>query len=289
MIQQSRVIVTDKTALSLTTWGDASPSIVLIHGFADGRYIWTPFVPALAGYASVLAMDLRGHGDSAWDAAGVYSMDKFVEDAQHVIDQMCSGELVLIGHSLGAEIAIRLCVAYAGRVKGLVLVDGGPGLVSDGMVQMRSNFTTRPRDYASRQAYRQAMRDWMPLADEAMLDLAAQHAIAPIDEQFRLKSDPALTSMPLPIGDAGLWPILESLPCDSLLIRGEGSAVLSRRTTTDMAQRLPSLRCETVSVAGHAVMMDNPAEFGALLEGFVAGIYDDANPSSTANAMVELA
>jgi len=286
MVQQSRVIATDKTALSLTTWGE-KPAIVLVHGFADGRYIWMPFAKMLAKYAGILSMDLRGHGDSEWDPSGAYNISKFVEDAQSIVDNSCSGEMVLIGHSLGAEIAARLCAAYAGRVKALVLIDGGPGLVSDGMMQMRGNFSTRPRDYSSQREYCRALRDWMPLADDAMLDLAAQHAIAPIDGGFRLKSDPRLAGMLLPSGDDGLWSILESLPCKSLLIRGEASAVLSRRAAADMVQRIPKLCCETVTMAGHAVMVDNPCEFESILERFVADIYRETERSSEAvNAVV---
>lgn len=272
MIQQSRITAKDGTTLSLTTWGEVPLGIVLIHGFADGRYLWNPFAAMLARYGGVLAMDLRGHGDSAWDPAGAYSVDKFVEDAQSIIERYCGEELVLIGHSLGAEVAIRLCAAYGRRVKALVLIDGGPGLVSDGMHQMRGNFSTRPRSYVSRRDYWERLRDWMPLADDSMLDLAAEHALAPSQEGFLLRSDPQLAQMPLPSGDGGVWSILESLHCDSLLVRGEASAVLSRRAAEEMARRIPRLRYETVGVSGHAVMMDNPGDFASILERFVVGL-----------------
>ena len=277
MFQQSSIVATDDTLLSLSTWGDAPPGIVMLHGFADGRYLWAPFATSLMGHAGVLAADLRGHGDSQWDPHGAYAVATFVADAQAIVDRTCSNELVLIGHSLGAEIALRLAAANAARVRALVLVDGGPGLISEGREHMRSNFRSRVRDFGSRRAYAQTLREWMPLADDEMLDLAARHAIADHGHGYRLKSDPRLADMTLQGDDGELWSILESLRCKILLVRGEASAFLSRRAAADMERRIENLRCETVAMAGHAVMMDNPAQFGSILQRFAAEIYAGAD------------
>jgi len=276
MSRNDQVVMQDEIKIVTTSWGRKLPGIVMIHGFGDGRYVWTPFASCLAMHAGVLTMDLRGHGDSDHDAMGLYNVNKFVMDAQRVIEHSCSGPLILIGHSLGAEIAIRLIATNQRRIRGLVLIDGGPGLESGGMTQMRRNFGTRQRDFESRDEYRRLMSEWLPIADEAMLELAAREAVAGSpDGRFHLKSDPRLSEMALPSDGGHLWSILENLNCPGLLIRGEASAVLPRLGAQEIIRRAARLRLETVSVSGHAVMMDNPGQVASILAQFVADIYAD--------------
>jgi pimeloyl-ACP methyl ester carboxylesterase len=237
--------------LSFEIWGDVPPAIVMIHGFADGKYIWEPFAQALAD-AGVLTVDLRGHGHSPWDDSGRYDIDMLVADVGALVAAHCAPECVLVGHSLGAEIAIRVAAASPERVGRLVLVDGGIGL-------------------AQSAADHHALRDWLPLADDDMLELASRHALAKVDGGYRLRCDPNLAQMALSRRDDDSLRMLQSLACEILLIRGEASAVLSRQAAADMARHVANLRCETVPMAGHAVMMDNPEAFEAILSNFVLG------------------
>lgn len=272
MTAHYRISATDGTILSLTKWGALPSTIVLIHGFADGKYLWSPFSTALKQHAGVVAMDLRGHGDSGWDAGGAYSVGNLVSDVQDVIDACCAQDLLLVGHSLGAHIAIQLAAANAQRVRGLVLVDTGPGMSADGISQVRKNFRSRMGVFTSRLEYQRALSGWMPLADSDMLALSADNALTESGEVYRLKCDPRLADMELPNASDMVWPLLQSLNCPSLLIRGEASAVLSRHTAAEMVRRVAGLRCETVPVAGHAVMMDNPKAFLSVLQKFVFGV-----------------
>jgi len=268
-----RVGARDGTMLSLSSWGSARPGIVCIHGFADGRYVWSPFAPQLTHYAGVLAMDLRGHGDSAWDPAGVYNTARFVEDAQTIVNECCAHDILLIGHSLGADVAVRLASQNRLRTRGLVLVDSGPGASAAGVRQVRDGFRSKADIFPSQAAYRQALSDAMPLADAAMLELCVQHTLTGSDAEYRVKCDPRLADMELPGSREELWPVLESLHIPSLLIRGEASAIVPRQLASAMTRRVRNLRCATVALAGHAVMMDNPGEFGSILSSFVASLY----------------
>lgn len=281
MLNQSRIHAHDDVMLAVDTFGHQPASIVLIHGFADGKYLWEPFSASLADAAGVLTMDLRGHGDSAWDPDSVYDIAKFVADVQLIMDRMCSNDLTLVGHSMGAEIAIRLAVANHDRVRALALIDGGPGVNSAGIDRTRSFFASRMRAFASRDEYAHLLQEWMPLADPVMVDRASAESIVANGNAFISKCDPSLADMGLAKNEGELWHMLESLHCKKMLVRGEASAVLSRPAAANIAQRASNLQFETVSMAGHAVMMDNPGEFGAILQGFIDGIYRKPNAPST--------
>jgi esterase len=273
MILESRVCATDGTTLAVTTWGDTPASIVLIHGFADARYVWSPFARSLMNRAGVLAMDLRGHGDSDWDLDGTYCVNTFVADVQTILDRLCSNHLVLVGHSLGAEIAVRLAAGDEQRIRAIVLVEGGPGTAAAGVNQARARFSSRMRTFVSRGDYQRTLSDWLPMADADMVSLSARQALRQSDDGYRLKCDPELAQMAPPDADGTLWSLFESLRCPSLLIRAEASAVLSRHAANEMVRRGAIVRCESVAMAGHAVMMDNPKEFGSILQRFVADLY----------------
>jgi pimeloyl-ACP methyl ester carboxylesterase len=269
MIHQSNPVMRDNIALSLTTWGATPPDVVFIHGFADGRYLWSPFAASCIEHGGALAMDLRGHGDSEWDPSGVYGIAKHVDDVQVILDRFCASKLILVGHSMGAEIALRIAATNKDRIRALMMIDWIPGLTATSLAQMRSIFQLRMRPFDSRQQYLDLLSEWMPLSDEAMRSLAVEHAIVQADNCYRQKIDPKLLDMPLSGAAEELWPLFESLTCERLLLRGEASGLLSRRTMTDMAHRIAGLRCETISMAGHAVMMDNPKDFDSILRRFV--------------------
>lgn len=96
------------------------PPLLLVHGLAEDRSFWDPLVPPLAGSATVVRVDLRGHGDSP-DGPG-YELDDLADDVQAALAATgLPGPPLVVGHSLGGLVSLVL----AGRhpVRGLVTVD----------------------------------------------------------------------------------------------------------------------------------------------------------------------
>ena len=89
------------------------------------KHLW----PA-AAFLFAAAVVLRGPGDSEWDAAGRYDIGAHVSDLSAALSTLGSRPVVVVGHSMGAEIAIHLASTSSRRLLGLVLVDFGPGPMS---------------------------------------------------------------------------------------------------------------------------------------------------------------
>jgi pimeloyl-ACP methyl ester carboxylesterase len=96
------------------------PPLVLVHGLAEDRSFWDPLVPSLAGSATVVRVDLRGHGDSP-DGDG-YELADMADDVEAAFTATgLPGLPLVVGHSLGGLVSL----VHAGRhaTRGLVVVD----------------------------------------------------------------------------------------------------------------------------------------------------------------------
>ena len=97
--------------------------IVLLHGVASNMTRWSEFAEQTTLKTSwdILRPDLRGHGESF--ARGALGMDIWCRDLRDILDAEGYDQALLIGHSLGAQVAVQFAARYPARVRGLVLID----------------------------------------------------------------------------------------------------------------------------------------------------------------------
>src|SRR3972149_5766022 len=100
------------------------PAIVCILGLTANHVCWRSMADILAPRHRLIAYDLRGRGDSDKPPTG-YSLDQHGRDLGALLDHFGLKKAVLMGHSLGAHIALKFAAAHPQRVSKLVLVDGG--------------------------------------------------------------------------------------------------------------------------------------------------------------------
>jgi pimeloyl-ACP methyl ester carboxylesterase len=102
--------------------------LVLSHGFSATAGMWDPNIADLAADRRVVVWDMRGHGrsDASRDPAA-YTPDVFADDLAAVLDAAGAPTAVLGGMSLGGYVSLTFAARHPDRVRGLVLVDTGPG------------------------------------------------------------------------------------------------------------------------------------------------------------------
>lgn len=98
-------------------------AIVLIHGLASNLTRWSEFIEqtSIKNEWDILRPDLRGHGESA--TAGPISMECWGDDIAALLDAEQFDKAVIVGHSLGAHLAVFLAVRMPGRVRAIALID----------------------------------------------------------------------------------------------------------------------------------------------------------------------
>lgn len=99
------------------------PVVVLVHGLGGFAESWRGTIDLLAGRADVLALDLPGFGLSA-KPRGRYDLDFFVRALHNFLDLADVGQVSLVGHSLGAAVAVAYALTHPSRVDRLALISG---------------------------------------------------------------------------------------------------------------------------------------------------------------------
>lgn len=132
----------DGTALNVEIFGpEDAPTVVLFHGWTCALGFWTCQIQELAYDHRVVAVDLRGHGDSGHAPEGDYSIEAFGEDVSAILDACVpEGErCVVAGHSMGAMSIVAWAGVKVGKVKERIaaaaIINTGMGdLISESLV-----------------------------------------------------------------------------------------------------------------------------------------------------------
>ncbi|MPZ55579.1 MAG: alpha/beta fold hydrolase [Rhizobiales bacterium] len=109
-------------AYGLTDAGAGAPRIALVHSLAMERGFWRPVAERLAGAASVLTFDCRGHGASG-KPDGPYTVELFADDLADLLDHVGWGSAAIAGASMGGCVSLAFAARYPQRTAGLGLID----------------------------------------------------------------------------------------------------------------------------------------------------------------------
>jgi len=111
-------------ALAVREWPGRGPTLVCVHGLTANHTCWESLAAVLSPDYRIVAYDLRGRGDSDKPERG-YGLARHSEDVAGLLGHYGLPTAVLVGHSLGAAIALHFAVHHPDRVTQLILIDGG--------------------------------------------------------------------------------------------------------------------------------------------------------------------
>jgi len=275
----------DGLSIHLLEWSHEGVALLLLHGFGNEAHIWGDFAPVVAPHYRTIAMDLRGHGESAHDPQRRYDYQSHVRDLEAITAELGIDRLVLVGHSLGGRISALFAARHPRRMAGLVLVDAGPELDARGVSRISTD-VERSIDlsFASLAECENALAHAYPAAQPAALARMARHGMRKREDgRYERKTDPAFHAARGQLTAAAaaalekktskeLWDALAGIPCPALVVRGAASDVLDPDTAERMAEEvLPNARLALVPRAGHSVMTDNPEGFSEAVSSFTLG------------------
>jgi len=268
------VETTGGVVIGVRRWSGATllpdePVALFVHGFGEGAFVWDDAVNAAMPWQS-MGIDLRGHGNSNWADWASYQTEIHAQDLVSVVQKLDLRRIVLVGHSLGADVSLRAYARLADRMAGLVIVDYGPDTSNDASATVRKAFTESAQPYSTVGGYHDYLAATRPLAKTSLLRNFAESALrCHVDGSLRLKADPDLVKPPTLSRSGQIWEELRTVRCPVLLLRGLGSSVLRADVARRMVDTLADARLVEVPLAGHSVMLDNPEAFKRALAEFL--------------------
>ncbi len=256
--------------LNLTVTGQG-PALLLLHGFTGSSATWEPFRDAWPGFTQI-AVDLPGHGASSCPVdPGRYGMVHCVADLLSALDQLGVEQAGVVGYSMGGRVALGLAVEAPHRLWGLVIEGASPGI--EDAADRRARVQTDEALAASIETDGMGafVTRWeaLPLfASQRRLPLAVRER----HRQQRLSGNPTGLANSLRGLGAGtqepLWGHLGQVQVPALLIAGELDEKYSA-IATRMAAAMPQARAQIVAGTGHAVHLEAPGPFAAIVGGFL--------------------
>jgi len=118
------VVRVERGPISALRWGSDSARVIFLHGGGQNAHTWDTVILGLG--LPALAIDLPGHGRSAWREDGDYGPKLNAEAVAPVIEELAPDAQLVVGMSLGGLTAMRLAVTTPALVHELVMIDVTP-------------------------------------------------------------------------------------------------------------------------------------------------------------------
>ncbi len=254
----------------LRDWGGPGVPLLLTHGMAAHTHWWDAVAPLWKGVFHAAALDFRGHGDSDWLEGGPYISASWVEDIETARNALGWERFVLVGHSMGARIALDYAERHGPRLRGVCAIDFLPEF-----------YASRERRYEKTRALAQPVYDneevmlakfrLQPpgtLLDAKGLRELGRHGVRHTPRGWSWKFD--WRSFAFPYGP--VWPQLANISVATMIMRGEHSTVMPRAAFDRVVAGLPSGRGVEIAGAHHHVPLDKPAELAAAVAAWAAAL-----------------
>jgi pimeloyl-ACP methyl ester carboxylesterase len=238
--------------------GAGDPPMIFIHGWCCDRSYFAPQFEHFASGHAVVAMDLRGHGESGRPAArpGGYAMDVMADDVLSVAGAAGCDRPVLVGHSLGALIGLS-CAARAGAIRALVMVDPAPITNEKAKRFFRESVAAVAADDNG---------SWRTTFVEGMfLPTDAARRAAIIEQMTR--TPPAISAEVMRV--MGEFDGVGALAQATVPVLSIGSAVPSN-ASADLRRLCPAITVGQTVGSGHFNQLEVPDQVNAMIERFLA-------------------
>lgn len=248
--------------------------LILLHGWCMSSAVWQGQFDGLAASCRLIAPDLRGHGSSR-PVAGRCDFQSLATDLCDLLQTLDCQDAILLGWSMGAQVALQACKDLAGRLSGLVLVSATPCFT----VRPDYPFGLSPAEAAGMRLKVQRNRGRALNGFHARMFAEGEIETERISERVTeiLSSVlPPETSLAIEaldaLASADMRPQLAEIDLPTLLLHGDRDLICLPQASEYLANGLKSVRRTVFSGCGHAPFLTRPEQFNREIISFVGSI-----------------
>jgi pimeloyl-ACP methyl ester carboxylesterase len=266
----SKYLQLEHVNLHYLDYGGPGPqTLVLVHGGGANAH-WFDFVgPALARCCRVLAVDLRGHGDSSWAEPPIYTFEAHMQDLRALFQAEHLVAPLLIGHSMGGILLTQYTGTWPQEVGALIVCDSRP-VYSEEAADLLQQMGQRPgREYPTLEEYiaHFRIRPGGLRAPPAVHDYIARSAARQLpNSTWMHKIDRRVYAQRTSTNTLLFW---QRITCPALVLRAEYSSRLTPALLQQIREVCPHMEWSDVAGAGHHLMLDQPEQTATLVRAFL--------------------
>jgi pimeloyl-ACP methyl ester carboxylesterase len=253
-------------------WNPAgAATLILLHGNSANAWWWRPMARALTGAnLRLLALDLRGHGDSEWVRPSNYSPDDYADDLARLIPAAGAQGAITIGHSMGGIAVLAFIQRYHRLARAAVAIDvaitSGPRR-NRYLRRLRTIPTVSYPDLAIAKARFRLMPNEGAIAPEVIAEIA-EHSIQRTTEgSYTMKFDREIF-----VGGDGLdvAAAIAKVRIPLLLVRAERSRIMTAEAAANARRSNPLVDVVTIPNAHHHLPLEAPESLAGAIQQFAA-------------------
>jgi pimeloyl-ACP methyl ester carboxylesterase len=267
-MMRKRDVVVDGLRLHVAEAGEG-PALVLLHGVTATHANWEHTIPAFADRWRVIAPDLPGHGESAKPDAP-YTIDFYAGMIRSLGHVLGVPEAIVVGNSLGGQIALELALTYPRWTRALVLAAPAGGF---------GNTIRALRWAIGAVAQPGVLRMTLPLALERCF---YDPSLPGCEERRRILAERlvhedypsfarAVTRSLTGAVEAGVQP-LHDLVQPTLLVWGREDRFVGLSGSRRLIREVPHARLAVIERCGHLPMLERPVEFNRVMADFLRSV-----------------
>lgn len=260
-------------------WNPAGrDTVVLLHGNSANAWWWRWMAAQVPADLRLLALDLRGHGDSRWVRPPAYRPEDYAEDVMRLIGRCAQGaeRPVVAGHSMGAIAALALAGRHPQAARALAVID--VALTSSErrdryLARLRALPTVSYPDIETAKARFRLIPEEGAIAPEVRAATAEKSLTLTPAGRFTHKFDRETF-----LGSDGLdvRAALGAVSVPTLLVRGERSRIMTADAAQEALRSNPRLRLYVIAGAHHHLPLESPGALGRALSEFVESLRRDS-------------
>jgi pimeloyl-ACP methyl ester carboxylesterase len=264
-----RFVTVNGLRIHYLDWGsDGKPPLIMLHGIGRVAHTFDHIAPHFVPNYHVMAVDMRGHGDSDWDPKGAYLVEDYTKDIEGMAEQLHLRNITIWGNSTGGRVAQVFAGLHPELVTAVISEDVGP----ERPTQVAESVTRQlkledEKGWASEEELLAQLKSSSSRTPEEILRAYAHYGSkSRPDGRVIWKRDPAIGNGFVP---TELWRFVRQIKAPIIYVVGGRSTIVPAATQEELKKALPQAQIVTIPGVGHYPSEENTHAYLAIVDKFL--------------------